>query len=387
MKLIVLLLSLMYTVVSADIYDEYKLSQDSNQTQNYFFSGEFEEIIRFDEIVFENGIIGTKDLNSLKNLSEKINVYKKSEQKFYLSIIGHTSVTTDDINENAIDSGTYANKIQNIFRDSFDTNESARASRSYANEVKEYLIEHNVSEKIIHLEYRSGLDNAYSDATKEGRDLSNRVMVTLYAEKNLDIDADGVVNSRDLCPDTQKGYKVDKDGCKFKTIVLLVENKKDYNAISVTTEQNTRVIKQARDYTLIKSKNDFPKLYKSMSDEEMQKIFADVLESNDVQTFNIYFNSRDFLNVDTKLNEIIQFLKKSKESYIQVIGHTDSKGTRAYNEDLAQKRAEIVAQKIKESGVKYLHIQVESYGENNLAVKTPDGIREALNRRVEVLIR
>lgn len=387
MKLVILLLSLMYTLVSADIYEEYKLTQDSNKTQNYFFSGEFEEIIRFDDIIFENGMLSTSVSDSLENLREKINSYKKNKLKFYISIIGHTAATTDDMNEHVIDSDTYANKIQNIFRDSFDSNVSAGLSKSYAAKVKEYLVENNVSEKIIHLEYRSGLDNAFSDDTKASRELSNRVMVTLYAEKNLDIDDDGVVNSRDLCPGTQKGYKVDRDGCKFKTIVLLAENNKAHNAIVVSTEQNTRVIEQARDYTLIRSKNDFPRLYKSISDEDMQNIFADVLESNDVKAFTIYFNSKDFLNVNIKLNEIIEFIKNNKESYIQIIGHTDSIGSRAYNEGLAKKRADVVAQKIKESGVEYLYMQVESYGENNLAVKTPDGVSEALNRRVEILIR
>ena len=113
----------------------------------------------------------------------------------------------------------------------------------------------------------------------------------------------------------------------------------------------------------------------------------DVLEPNDVEIFTLYFDSRDFVNVDKKLNEIVEFIKNNEDSYIQIIGHTDSKGAQTYNEELAKKRAEIVALKIKESGAKYLHIQVESYGENNLALKTPDGVDEALNRRVEVLIR
>lgn len=385
MKLVVLLFLLISTLLSANIYDEYKLTKDTNvsQTKNYFFDGEFEEIIRFDDIIFENEIFSLAVSDSLKEVSKKINSYKDGKREFYVSIIGHTQATTDDKNENKIDSDTYANKIQNIFRDSFDTNSSEKLSKDYAQQVKKYLLDKNVSEETIYLECRKDLDRVYSDKI----DVSNRVMVTLYVEKNLDIDDDGVVNSRDLCPDTKIGHRVDKDGCKFKTIILLAENKKDHNAIVVATEQDSRVIDKARDYTMIKSKNDFPRLYKSMSDEDMKSIFPDVLESNDVKVFTMYFHSRDFVNVDTKLNEIIEFVKNNKDSYIQIIGHTDSKGAQAYNEELAKKRAEVVALKIKKSGVKYLHIQVESYGESNLAVKTPDGVSEALNRRVEILIR
>lgn len=389
MKLFVLLFLLISTLFSADIYDEYKLLKDANasQVKNYFFDGEFEEIIRFDDIIFENEIFSIAVSDSLKEVSRKINSYQNGKREFYLSIIGHTEATTDNENENRIDSDTYANKIQNIFRDSFDTNSSEKLSKDYAQQVKKYLLDNNVSEQTIHLEYRKGLDRAYSDKTDEGRGLSNRVMVTLYVEKNLDIDDDGVVNSRDLCPETEKGHKVDRDGCKFNTIVLLVDNNKDHNAIVVSTEQNRRVIDEARDYTLIKSKNDFARLYKSMPDEDMKNIFKDVLEPNDVEIFTLYFDSRDFVNVDKKLNEIVEFIKNNEDSYIQIIGHTDSKGAQTYNEELAKKRAEIVALKIKESGAKYLHIQVESYGEHNLALKTPDGVDEALNRRVEVLIR
>ncbi|MEN8303546.1 MAG: hypothetical protein ABFQ64_05715 [Campylobacterota bacterium] len=43
-------------------------------------------------------------------------------------------------------------------------------------------------------------------------------MITLYGEENLDLDEeDGVLNIKDLCKDTKKGDKVDKDGCKIKT--------------------------------------------------------------------------------------------------------------------------------------------------------------------------
>lgn len=384
-----LLFLLLQTLLSAEIYSEYKLLQERNASEikNYFFDGEFEEIIRFDDIVFKNGVFTSGATESLRVVSEKINLYKSQKKEFYVSIMGHTQATRDDENEKRIDSSTYANQIQNIFRDSFDRNESQRLSREYAQEVKEYLLDKNISEKTIYVEFRDGLDRAYSDESSGGGNLSNRVMVTLYVEKNLDIDSDGVLNSRDLCPNTKKGHKVDRDGCKFKTIVLLADNNKEKNSIVVSTLQNTRVIEKVKDYTLIKSKNDFPRLHKSMSDEEIETVFKDVLESNDVKKFVMYFNSKDFINVDAKITEIIEFLKKSKDSYIQVIGHTDSRGTREYNEELAKKRADVVAQKIKESGVEYLHIEVNSYGESNLALKTPDGVREALNRRVEVLIR
>jgi len=387
MHLIVTFFLLFSTLLSANIYDEYKLTQDINISKNYFFSNDFDEIIRFDAINFEDNNLTSSGSQTLKDITQKINSYKDEKRNFYISIIGHTMATTDDKNENTIDSDTYANRIQNSFKDSFDTNESLERSENYAKSIEKHLVDNGVDKNIIELEYRGAFDPAFSDETKESENLSNRVMVSLYIEENLDLDDDGVLNSRDYCPNTKKGIVVDLKGCKFKSIILLVENDKNHNAIEVTTKQGSRVIDTPKDYTLLKSKHDTPRLYKSMPDEKMKAIFTDVLEGSDVRKFILYFNSRDFVNEDENLLKIIDFLSTKEDAYIQIIGHSDTKGAASYNADLAQKRAEAVAQKIKESGVKYLHIQVESYGEYNLAAKTADGVREAKNRRVEVLIR
>ena len=387
MRLIVTSFLLLYTFLSAGIYDEYDLNQDVNQPKNYFFSDDFEEIIHFEPILFEDDTLSSDGRETLKKITQKVDSYKNGKINFFITVIGHTNATTDDENENKIDSNTYANKIQNIFRDSFDANQSAEQSQSYAEKIKQHLIDNKIDEKIIELEYRKDLDPAFSNETKAGKKLSNRVMISLYIEENLDLDNDGVVNSRDFCPKTKKDMLVDSKGCKFKSIILLVENSKKYNAIEITTKSGSRVISTPKDYTLLKSEHDTPRLYKSMPDEKMKAIFSDVLEGSNVTKFLLYFNSRDFVNEDKNLFKIIEFLSTKEDAYIQIIGHTDTKGSSNYNAELAQKRAEAIAQKIKESGVKYLYMDVESYGEYNPAVKTNDGVNEAQNRRVEVLIR
>ena len=387
MRLAIAFFLLVTTLLSTDIYDEYRLHEDTNKSKNYFFSNDFDEIIRFDTIVFEDDNLITAGSETLKSITQKINSYKDGKRNFFVYIIGHTSATTDNKYESKMDSSTYANRIQNSFRDSFDTNQSQKRSENYAKKIEKHLVDSGVNKNIIELEYRGAFDPAFSDETKEAENLSNRVMVSLYIEENLDLDDDGVLNSRDFCPNTKKGMVVDLKGCKFKSIILLVEHDKKNNAIEVSTKNSSRVIDTPKDYTLLKSKHDTPRLYKSMPDEKMNTIFADVLESSDVTKFVLFFNSRDFVNKDEKLLEIIDFLANKEDAYIQIIGHTDTKGASTYNEELAHKRADIVAQKIKDSGVKYLYIQVESYGEYNLAVKTADGVREVLNRRVEVLIR
>lgn len=72
---------------------------------------------------------------------------------------------------------------------------------------------------------------------------------------------------------------------------------------------------------------------------------------------------------------------------ISVIGHTDTAGNDKTNEALSLKRAKTVADMLKEKGLKARELTVESHGERNQLVKTPDKTQEPRNRRVEVSVR
>ena len=72
---------------------------------------------------------------------------------------------------------------------------------------------------------------------------------------------------------------------------------------------------------------------------------------------------------------------------MSIIGHTDTAGKAEANEALALKRATAVAELFKEAGLKVEALTVESHGERNLLVPTPDNTAEARNRRVEVSVR
>ena len=70
---------------------------------------------------------------------------------------------------------------------------------------------------------------------------------------------------------------------------------------------------------------------------------------------------------------------------VQVTGYTDTSGSPAYNQRLSQRRAIHVAQILTRMGVPPNAIQVAGRGETDLAVPTPDGVREPRNRRVTVI--
>ena len=70
---------------------------------------------------------------------------------------------------------------------------------------------------------------------------------------------------------------------------------------------------------------------------------------------------------------------------VQVTGYTDTSGSPAYNQRLSERRALHVAQALATMGVPKEAMSIAGHGENDLAVATPDGVREPHNRRVTVV--
>ncbi len=71
---------------------------------------------------------------------------------------------------------------------------------------------------------------------------------------------------------------------------------------------------------------------------------------------------------------------------VVVVGHTDTSGSNAYNMRLSERRAKAVADGLVSAGVAQTGLQVDWKGESDLAVATPDGVKEPLNRRATINI-
>lgn len=87
------------------------------------------------------------------------------------------------------------------------------------------------------------------------------------------------------------------------------------------------------------------------------------------------------------IRAVAQNLLRYPNSQIQIIGHTDSTGSAAYNQDLSQRRAVSVANILRESGVPNGRIAAFGRGMDQpiASNSTPEG--RAQNRRVEIIIR
>ena len=143
---------------------------------------------------------------------------------------------------------------------------------------------------------------------------------------DLDSDGDGVLDSRDKCPDTPKGIKVDKDGCPIPlkekvTITLLIEFDFDDDAVK-----------------------------------------------------SIY---------QTDIEEVANLLKAYPKTDAELDGHTDSIGSEEYNMDLSKRRAESVKNYIVETfGIDAARISTVSYGESQPVATNETAAGRQSNRRV-----
>ena len=137
----------------------------------------------------------------------------------------------------------------------------------------------------------------------------------------LDSDGDGVPDSRDLCPNTPKGDRVDVHGCTIKGEISLPRVHFATDSAVLTADSSA------------------------------------------------------------ELDDAVATLKKNPDLVIEVRGHTDSTGTKRHNQILSQKRAESVEAYLKEHGVTN-KLTARGFGQSEPIAdnKTEEGRQK--NRRV-----
>jgi outer membrane protein OmpA-like peptidoglycan-associated protein len=81
------------------------------------------------------------------------------------------------------------------------------------------------------------------------------------------------------------------------------------------------------------------------------------------------------------ITNAINTARAGGQSHITVVGHTDTSGSAAYNQLLSVRRANVVVEALVDMGARRAAIQASGVGKTDLAVPTPDGVKEAKNRR------
>ncbi len=145
-----------------------------------------------------------------------------------------------------------------------------------------------------------------------------------------DADGDGVADSADRCPETPRNYAVDSSGCP------------------IPVEEVARV--------------------------ELEVLFD--FDKSDVKPQ--YFS---------EIKEVTDFMAQYPDVIVELEGHTDSRGTEAYNLDLSERRAAAVRQvMISEFGVAGSRITSRGFGESQPIASNDTDAGRADNRRVMTVI-
>lgn len=104
---------------------------------------------------------------------------------------------------------------------------------------------------------------------------------------------------------------------------------------------------------------------------------------------NIYFDyDKTTLKSESfvELNKVVDFLKQNPSVSIEISGHTDSRGSDTYNQNLSQGRSQAVVDYLVSQGIESYRLEAHGYGESRPidTNNTEEGM--ANNRRVEFTV-
>jgi len=174
-----------------------------------------------------------------------------------------------------------------------------------------------------------------------------------------DSDGDGVYDSMDNCPDTPAGAPVDSAGCPLDSDG---DGVFDYLDKCPGTPPGIKVDSEGCPVAI----------------EEKVSIELKVeFDFNSTEVKSIY---------DGHIRKVTNFLAAYPDTIAVIEGHTDSKGSEAYNLKLSQRRAESVVRTLTGSGIDASRLRAVGYGESRpIADNRTDEGRQR-NRRVVAVI-
>lgn len=119
------------------------------------------------------------------------------------------------------------------------------------------------------------------------------------------------------------------------------------------------------------------------------------LERLDRDTIKLSLSSEASFDVDRSvvksafkpaLNRVASVMSKYDKTIVHAVGHTDSTGSDAYNQDLSERRADSVASYLRSRGVAGNRLYASGRGETEPRASNATAAGRKLNRRVELFI-
>lgn len=177
-----------------------------------------------------------------------------------------------------------------------------------------------------------------------------------------------------------------------KTTVILLDNNKTTNGITVTTQGGSVDIDTPNTQTVLSSQEAKPAAQSSVAVDMIEQKYAQTFKALPPHPVSLlfYFKSGSVeLTPESKVQTqlLIETIKTREPCMVDIIGNTDTIASVESNYNLGLERAKMLKSFLEEQHVQLSEVHIESYGEKNLLVPTADSIDEPRNRRVEVLVR
>lgn len=125
---------------------------------------------------------------------------------------------------------------------------------------------------------------------------------------------------------------------------------------------------------------------KTVPDAKVERVGEGIVVEFSSNVLFAYDKSNLSDDAKINLNKLVTVLNSYPDTDIEVQGHTDSKGSESYNQNLSEQRAGIVSGYLYNHGIANNRIRTKGFGENmpKYDNNTADGRTQ--NRRVEFLI-
>ena len=179
---------------------------------------------------------------------------------------------------------------------------------------------------------------------------------------------------------------------KQNLVVLLPDPEGKPSGIQLTNSAGTQTLDLPYHAIRVERSDALPTPPFGMDEAEVRRRFGPVLDAlppSEV-VFILHFGEGSDVLVpedQPQLPAILNAIQERRSTAVSVVGHTDTTADPQYNYQLGLRRAKAVAAILQARGVDSAALEVTSHGETELAVKTPRGVSERRNRRVEVIVR
>ncbi|NTS42008.1 OmpA family protein [Flavisolibacter sp. BT320] len=129
--------------------------------------------------------------------------------------------------------------------------------------------------------------------------------------------------------------------------------------------------------------------------EEMEKVLGDAEVRREEEGIVVKFKDQVLFGFDSEslgssaqanLDKLVTILNRYPDTDITVIGHTDSKGTDAYNQGLSERRAQAVLTYLRNHNITTSRLKAKGMGESDPIATNDTDEGRANNRRVEFVI-